>query len=152
MHPQSVPVHVFHEDLFRGLKGSAGEDFAAIETRAFYTAGVSLFEADEPAFGLFVVHRGSVAVSNSNWEEGLAGCSTFLAGEVLGLSAAVSGEAYQASARTLELSEIGMVSRADFLEFLATHGEFAFRVVGLLSDSLNSACDHLRALPPAIQA
>lgn len=150
--PISAPVHVSREDLFKGLPASAARDFADIEKRLFHAGGTPLFKRGEPAFALFVIHRGSVALSSSDWEEGLEGCTTSVAGEILGLSAIVAGESYPASARTLELSEIGVVSRGDFLDFLVAHSDFAFRVVGLLSDGLNSALDSLRELPPRIPA
>lgn len=146
------PVHVSREDLFKGLPASAAQDFADIEKRLFYASGTVLFKKDEPAFALFVIHRGSVALSNSNWEEGLEGCTMSVAGEILGLSAIVAEEGYPASARTLEFSEVGVISRADFLDFMATHSDFTFRLVGLLSEGLNSALNHLRDLPPTIQA
>ncbi|HEV2424938.1 MAG TPA: cyclic nucleotide-binding domain-containing protein [Terriglobia bacterium] len=148
----SEPVHVSREDLFRGLPASAAGDFADIEKRLFYASDTVLFKRDEPAFALFVIHRGSVALSNSNWEEGLEACATSVAGEILGLSAIIAGEPYQASARTLELSDLGVISRGDFLDFMATHSDFTFRLVGLLSEGLNTALNHLRDLPPIIQA
>ena len=146
------PVHVSREDLFRGLPASAAEDFADIEKRLFYASETVLFKRDEPAFALFVIHRGSVALSNLNWEEGLEECTTSVAGEILGLSAIVAGDPYQVSARTLEFSEVGAISRGDFLDFMVSHSDFTFRLVGLLSEGLNSALDHLRDLPPTIQA
>jgi CRP/FNR family transcriptional regulator, cyclic AMP receptor protein len=152
MRVPDVPAHIFQEDLFSGLPGSAAEHFRAIESRVFYEGGTTLFRRDQNASTLFVIHRGSVAVSISGWEDGLAGSPTYTAGEILGLSAVVAGEPYQASARTLELAEIGLVSRGDFLEFLSTHSDFAFRLVGFLSEDLSDALDHLRALPPVIHA
>jgi len=151
MRAPDVPAHVFQEDLFRGLPVSAAQDFRAIENRVFYGGGTTLFQRDQTASTVFVIHRGSVAVSTSGWKDGLAGLATYTAGEILGLSAVVAGEPYEASARTLELTEVGMVGRAAFLEFLGTHSDFAFRLVGFLSADLSDALDHLRALP-AIQA
>jgi CRP/FNR family transcriptional regulator, cyclic AMP receptor protein len=148
----STPVHVSREDLFRGLPVSAAQDFAEIEKRTFYACDTALFKRDEPAFALFVIHKGSVALSSSDWQEGLEGCTTSVAGEILGLCAIVAGEPYPASARTLELSEIGVVSRRDFLDFLTTHSDFAYRLVGLLSDGLSNALDHLRDLPRGVEA
>ncbi len=152
MNPLGVPVHMLHEDLFKGLPESTIQDFAAIESRLFYPSGTALFTADETASAFFIIHRGSVGVSGLDWQEGLAGSATSPAGEVLGLSAALAGDSYRASARTLESSEIGLVDRSEFLEFLNTHSEFALRLVALLSEGLTSALDHLRALPPAVEA
>lgn len=146
------PVHFSSEDLFRGLPAAAADDFADMEKRVLYASDTVLFKRDDPAFALFVIHRGSVALSSSNWEEDLAECTTSVAGEILGLSAIIGGEPYQAGARTLEFSELGVISRGDFLDFMASHSDFTFRLVGLLSDGLNSALDHLRDLPPIIQA
>lgn len=152
LHAPAVPAHVFQQALFSGLPASTAQDFRAVESRVFYPGGTPLFQRGQIASTLFVIHGGSVAVSTSDEEDGLAGLATSSAGEILGLSAVVSGEPYQASARTMELSEIGLISRGDFLEFLSAHSDFAFRLVGFLSDDLRDALDHLRALPPLIQA
>jgi CRP-like cAMP-binding protein len=148
----SVPSRVFQTDLFRELPAAIARDFAAAQNRLFYTADTELFSADQQAFAIFVVHSGSVSILPSGGEGTMATPTTAFADEVLGLSATMSGEPYQFTARTAEFSEIGMVSRADLLEFLATHSEFAFAVVRSLSDHLTDALDHLRALPPVVQA
>jgi CRP-like cAMP-binding protein len=151
-HPLTVPLHVFHEDLFRDLPASTATDFAAIESRVFYAGHTPLFDGDQTAAALFVIHNGSVVLSHSGLGAGPAGSTTSFAGEILGLSATVAGEPYQASAWTLELSEIGLISRDDLLDFLNAHGDFAFGLVRILSDGLANALDHLRALPPAAEA
>ena len=146
MRAPDVPAHLFQEDLFNDLPMSAAQDFRAIESRGFYRGGITLFQEDQNASTLFVIHRGSVSVSTS--ENGLVGSIMYAAGEILGLSAVMAGEPYQANARTLEPAEIGLVRRDDFLEFLGTHSDFAFRLLGFLSEDLSDALDHLRALPP----
>jgi len=148
MRVPNVPAHVFEDDLFNGLPMSAAQDFRAIESRVFYRGGITLFQQDQNASTLFVIHRGSVTVSIADGEDGFAAPTTYSAGEILGLSAVVAGEPYQASARTLESAEIGLVSRGDFLEFLGRHSDFVFRLLGFLSEDLSDALDHLRALPP----
>jgi CRP-like cAMP-binding protein len=150
VHPLSVRSHIFQKDLFGELPPSTARDFAALESRVFCAGDTELFRCDEPALVVFVVHSGSVALSRANGTstEG----TTAIADEVLGLTPAVAGEVYQFTARTLEFSEIGFISRTDLVDFLATHSEFAFRVVRLLSENLSSALDHLRALPAAVQA
>jgi CRP-like cAMP-binding protein len=145
-------MRVLHSDLFEGLSESNARDFAAIETRVFYPPDSGLFRADQDAFAVFVIHGGSVAVSPAIAEDRPADFTAAVAGEILGLSATMAGEPYQVSACALEFSDIGLVSRDDLLKFLATHSDFAFALVRLLSDSLCNALDHLRALPPAIQA
>ena len=145
MRVPDVPAHISQEDLFSGLPASAAQDFRTIESRVFYEGGTTLFRRDQNASTLFVIHRGRVAVSDG--EDVLGGSTPHSAGEILGLSAVVAGELYQATARTLELAEIGLVSRGDFLEFLSAHSDFAFRLVGFLSEDLSDALDHLRALP-----
>jgi CRP/FNR family transcriptional regulator len=54
-------------------------------------------------------------------------------GDVLGLSAVVSGRTCEANAETLEPCHITVLKRADFLRLLADHPEVSFRSAQLLA-------------------
>jgi CRP/FNR family transcriptional regulator len=67
-------------------------------------------------------------------------------GEVLGLSATVSGKAYELTAETLDPCQVNFVKREDFLRFLRDHADACFRVAEQLSDKYNAACHEIRSL------
>ena len=67
-------------------------------------------------------------------------------GEVLGLSATVSGKPYELTAETVDPCQVNFVKRDDFLRFLKEHSEACLRVAEQLSDKYNSACREIRSL------
>ena len=72
-------------------------------------------------------------------------------GEVLGLSATISGKPYEVMAETAEPCQINFVRCEDFLRFLRQHSEAGLRVAEQLSDKYISACREIRALGLQIQ-
>ena len=67
-------------------------------------------------------------------------------GQVLGLHAVVSGRPYQASAETLEPSQVNFFRREDFLQFLRQHAEASVHAAQQLSTSYQTACEQIRSL------
>jgi CRP/FNR family transcriptional regulator, cyclic AMP receptor protein len=68
------------------------------------------------------------------------------AGEVLGLSATLSGKPYELTAETIDPCQINFVKREDFMRFLREHSEACLRVAEQLSDKYNAACREIRSL------
>ena len=54
-------------------------------------------------------------------------------GEVMGLSATVSGNPYELSAETMDVCQVNFVKRDDLLRFLKVHVEGCFKVAEELS-------------------
>jgi CRP/FNR family transcriptional regulator len=67
-------------------------------------------------------------------------------GEVLGLSAALSGSPYEVTAELLDNARVAMVKRKDLLSFLREHREACLHVVTLLSQDLHIAYDRVRSV------
>jgi CRP/FNR family transcriptional regulator len=67
-------------------------------------------------------------------------------GEVLGLSAAVSGRAYMATAETLIPCQVNFIRRDDFLRFLKENGTACLRVSEHLSNNYHNAFEQVRSL------
>ena len=67
-------------------------------------------------------------------------------GEVLGLSATVSGKTYELTAETVDPCQVNFVKREDFLRFLKEHSDACLRVAEQLSEKYNSACREIRSL------
>jgi len=67
-------------------------------------------------------------------------------GEVLGLSATISGQPYELSAQTIDPCQVNYVKRDDFLRFLKDHGDACFNVAKELSEKYNNTCHELRSL------
>jgi CRP/FNR family transcriptional regulator len=68
------------------------------------------------------------------------------AGEVLGLSASITGKPYEVMAETVDPCQVNFVKREDFLRFLREHSDACLRVAEQLSEKYNSACHEIRSL------
>jgi CRP/FNR family transcriptional regulator len=68
------------------------------------------------------------------------------AGEILGLSATISGRPYEVTAETIDPCQITFVKREDFLQFLKDDVETCFKVAEQLGEKYHNACKEVRSL------
>jgi len=68
------------------------------------------------------------------------------AGEVLGLSAALSGRPYEMTAVTLDPCQVNFIRRDDFLRFLKDDVQVCLKVAEQLSEKYNAVCKEVRSL------
>ena len=123
------------------------EALADLETLIFpsaYPAHSVLFAETQPATGVVIVLEGEVRLSiNSNDGRRLS-FRIAKAGEVLGLSATVSGKEYEMTAETLYPTKIARVTRQAFLQFLNRHPATYQTVAREMIRTFNVACEQLR--------
>jgi CRP/FNR family transcriptional regulator, cyclic AMP receptor protein len=120
--------------------------FDSIKYITAYPGGAVLFVEEEPPRGVFVLCQGRVKLSMSSSEGKMVTLRTAKPGDVLGLHAVVSGEAYEATAVTLGPCQVNFVRREDFLQFLREHPEASIHAARELSSSYQSACEQIRSL------
>ena len=135
------------EELLGDLPRETLSAFEAVEVKSSCPLGFTLFNEGEAPAGLFVICQGRARLSISGGKTQRVILRTARAGEILGLSASISGEPYEVTAKTAAPCEVGFVARDDFIRFLHDHPEVAFRVVQVLSRDLNAIFDHNRGLP-----
>jgi CRP/FNR family transcriptional regulator, cyclic AMP receptor protein len=111
-----------------------------------YPAGAVLFVEQEAPRGVFLICKGRVKVSMTSSDGKVVTLRIAKPGEVLGLHAIVSGEAYQATAETLEPCQVNFLRREEFLQFLRQHGEASLSAAQQLSASYQTACQQIRSL------
>ena len=132
--------------LFCSLSRTALESLQKIKSSATYPKGSVLFVEGQNARGIFILCSGRAKLSTSAAD----GRSLILRiaepGEVLGLSASVSGRPYEVTAETLEPAQANFVERNNFLHFLKENGEVALRVAQELSNNYYSAYTEIRSL------
>jgi len=132
--------------LFCDLPADALEAFDLIKSMAQFPRGTTLFREGHAAHGIFVVCEGRVKLSVCS-ESGkritfrIAG-----PGEVLGLSAVVSGGNFEVTAETVDNCRVATVKRKDLLRFLRHYREACLQVVNLLSQDLHTAYDKVRSI------
>ncbi len=134
------------KQLLNLLTPGAVQSFQAIQSKTFYPKGSTLFAEGEPPAGIFILWKGKANLSVRDHKGKRLLLRTTGAGEMLGLSATVSGEPYEMTAQALTPSQAGFIARDDFLDFLRNHVEAAFRVVKLLSDNVTAASEQIRRL------
>jgi CRP/FNR family transcriptional regulator, cyclic AMP receptor protein len=134
------------EGFFCNLSAKPLKAFEAIKFSTAYPEGAVLFVEGQPARGVFVLCKGRVKLSISSSDGKALILRIVGSGEVLGLSAAVSGQPYEMSVETLEPCQVDFVKREDFLRFLADYSEASIHAAQQLSGSYHAACEQIRAL------
>jgi CRP/FNR family transcriptional regulator len=119
-----------------------------IVSRSF-SKGTLLFIEGDRADGVFILRRGRVKFSIDS----AAGRSIILGiagpGDIVGLSAAVAGTEYEATAVAIDDGEAHLVARADLVGHLTENPDVAFRALRQLSGSYIHACEMLSSLTSA---
>jgi CRP/FNR family cyclic AMP-dependent transcriptional regulator len=129
---------------FCGLKGHALAQFVSIAPEVSRSRGESLFLEGETPRHVLVICSGRVKLSVSSREGKTAILHIAGAGEILGLSAAMSGTPHETSAEAVELCHFKLIRVSDFMRFLAEFPEAAAEATAcLLRDYrvvLNNVC------------
>jgi CRP/FNR family cyclic AMP-dependent transcriptional regulator len=148
----ACPVH--EDSLFCGLGPEPLQALNSIRRPAAYPKGALLFVEGQPCRGLFVLCSGKAKLTTSSARGRSVIVRIAGAGEVLGLSAAISNRPYQVSAEILEPAEANFLAREDFVHFLQSYGEVSVRVAQHLSMELQRAYTQVSriALAPGARA
>lgn len=134
------------DKIFCDLPDSALQSFEQIKYATAYPKGAILFVEGQAPRGIFVLCKGRVKLSICSTDGKTLILKIAEAGEVLGLSASVSGNPYELTAETIDPCQINFVKREDFLRFLKEHPEACMRVAEQLSEKYNTACREIRSL------
>jgi len=134
------------ERLFCDLSAEALHAFEAIKSATAYPKGAMLFVEGQMPRGFFVLCQGTVKMSVYGKDGKKLIVKITEAGEVLGLSATLSGQPYELSAETVEPCQVNFVNRHDFCRFLKEHPDACFKVAELLSEKYRIVCQEVRSL------
>jgi CRP/FNR family transcriptional regulator len=134
------------ERIFCDLPTSALQAFENIKYPTTYPKGAILFLEGQAPRGIFVLCKGRVKLSMSVSDGKTLILRIAGVGEVLGLSATVSGKPYELTAETIAPCQVNFVKHVDFVRFLKDHVDACFKVTELLSEKYDSACHELRSL------
>ena len=132
--------------IFCNLSTAALQAFENIKFAAAYPKGALLFMEGQAPRGIFVLCKGRVKLSLSARDGKTLILKIAEPGEVLGLSATVSGKPYELAAKTIGPCQVNFVKREDFLCFLKENSDACFKVAEQLSAKYNNACHELRSL------
>ncbi len=102
-------------------------------------AGAIVFVEGQSPRGMFIVCSGKVNLSTTSREGKILILKTAVAGEALGLSAAVSGMPYETTAETSTPCQLNFIDRKNFMELMRNHSETGVHAAQSLSRDYQSA-------------
>ena len=132
--------------IFCDLSTTALQAFEKIKYATAYPDGAVLFMEGQAPRGILVLCKGQVKLSLSGKDGKTLIFKIADPGEVLGLSAIVSGKPYEFTAETMGPCQVNFVKREDFLHFLKENSDACFKAAEQLSLKYNNACHELRSL------
>jgi len=132
--------------VFCDLPSETLQAFDAVKKIIQYPRNEKLFEEGQAARGIFVLCEGRAKLSVCSETGKRLTLRIATPGEVLGLSASLSGAAYEVTAETLDDAKVALVRRKDLLKFLRSHSEACIQVVYLLSQDLHTAYERVRSI------
>lgn len=132
--------------VFCDLPVEALVAFDGIKSLAQIPRGDILFQEGRLPRGIFVLCSGRAKLSVCSETGKRLMLRVAGPGEVLGLSATMSGKPYEITAEVLESAQIAFIKRKDLLKFLRDHREACMHVVHLLSQDLHIAFDRVRTV------
>lgn len=134
------------ERLFCGLEANALQALDSVKFAATFPKGAILFVEGQSTRGVFVLCTGRVKLSVCSGDAKVLITKIAEPGELLGLSATVSGAPYEVTAETLTPCQVSFIRRDDFLRFLSDQGEACMHVAQLLSQNYLTSHEQVRLL------
>jgi CRP/FNR family transcriptional regulator len=136
---------MFQGDLpFARLKGAPLAQFEAIAPEVTRGRGEALFVEGESPRCVFLICSGKIKLSVCSREGRTAILRVAGPGEILGVSAAMSGSPHETSAEAVEMCRVKAIRVSDFLRFLQTCPEASAEATSCLLREyrvvLNSVC------------
>jgi CRP/FNR family transcriptional regulator len=132
--------------VFCDLPADALLAFDSIKAVSQVPRGEALFHEGRLPRGIFVLCEGRVKLSVCSEHGKRLMLRVAGPGEVLGLSATMSGKPYELTAEVLDGAQVAFVKRKDLLKFLKDNREACLQVVHLLSQDLHVAFDRVRTV------
>jgi len=132
--------------IFCDLPEAALQAFENIKYATAYPQGAVLFVEGQMPRGIFVLCKGSAKLSINSPSGRTVIVKLAEPGEVLGLSATISGKPYEVTAETIDPCQVNFVKRDDFLRFLMNDVEACFKVAEQLSEKYHNACKEAGSL------
>lgn len=134
------------EGFFCGVSPETLELFAERKITNAYSAGSMLFVEGQPAGGVYMLCQGAVKLYTSSSDGKVLILHIALPGELLGLSAVVTGENHEMTAEVIEPCQVNYVSRPDFLRLLNSCPDLSMNAVKQLCIRDHDTCNQIRSL------
>lgn len=119
---------------------------------SIYKPRRTLFAENQACRGAFILCEGEAKLFITSRTGKTLILRIAVAGEILGLTAALSGRPYIHTAETITPCHISFVRRDDLIRFVATHPQVLQPVLEQLTMNYEAACDQLRLVALASTA
>ena len=111
-----------------------------------YSRGSAIFIEGQPPKGVYVLCSGRAKLSAYSEEGKAIILRVSEPGDVLGLSAVISGTPYEKTGHTIDDCSIGFIKRKDFIRFIETHHEAALNALHQMSLNYQTAHQQICSL------
>jgi CRP/FNR family transcriptional regulator, cyclic AMP receptor protein len=132
--------------FFCNLPAELLKAFESLKYGTVFPKDAMLFVEGQAPRGVFMLCAGRVKLSTCSGEGKALITQIAEPGELLGLSATISGKPYEVTAETLAPCQVNFIRREDFLRLLAEHGVICLRAAEHLSQSYQATHEHVRSL------
>ena len=126
-------------EFFCGFSHALLDSLNRVSHKSTLPAGAILFVEGQAPRGVFIVCSGTVHLSTTSHVGKTLILKTAEVGEALGLSAAISGLGYEATAETSTPCQLNFIERKHFLELIELHPEVGMHTAQSLSRDFQSA-------------
>lgn len=133
------------EGFFCELGSDSIKAFESVKISNNYSSGSMLFVEGQLANGVYMLCHGEAKLYTCSRDGKVVILHVARPGELLGLSAVISGGTYEVSAEVIEPCQVNYITRADFLRLMNAHPDVAMSTVKQLSARYNDTCNQIRS-------
>ncbi len=133
------------DGFFCCLSTESIKDLQSAKVTNAYPVGSMLFVEGQPANGIYVLCQGVVKLFTCSNDGRVVITHVARSGEVLGLSAAVSGGEYEVSAEVLEPCQVNFFRRNDLIRLMEKRPDIAMQAIRHLSRQYYDAYTQVRS-------
>jgi CRP/FNR family transcriptional regulator, cyclic AMP receptor protein len=133
-------------NFFCNFSEQSLQHFQAIKITNAYPKGAHLFVEGQPTDGIFMLCRGRVKLTTHSRNGKSLILRIAVPGEVLGLSAAISGSVSESTAEVIEPCQVNFVLKSEFRRFLEQNADAGMNALHQLSLQYKTAHMQIRSL------
>jgi len=137
---------VRQDGFFCQLASASLGAFEQIKFTSSYPSGAVLFVEGQVPRGVYMLCKGRVKLTMASAEGKTIIVRVVEAGELLGLHSAISGDAHEVSAETLQPCQVDFIRRDDFLKLMRDHPDVAVNAMEQFGNYYRGACQQIRYL------
>ena len=135
-----------HANSFCEIRGSELTDLSKLRFKRHYAANSTLYTQGQMSDGAFILCEGRVKLSNCSANGRVITFGIAVAGDVLGLSAALMDSEHENTAEAIEDCQVNFLGRDELSEFLRTHPDACLNAARQISRDYQTAFKRMCSL------